>query len=68
MEKNIYSINELVKMGYPEQMLRRLLHSDDFSSIGFRLRPRPNSKAYIHKDRLDKYLEHRMDDFNAILD
>lgn len=64
--RGVYSLSELVEMGYPELMLRKLLHSDDFSRFGFRLTPAVNSKAFINKDKLDRYLEHQMDDRNGV--
>ena len=65
--KGIYTVTELVEIGYPKQMLRHLLHSEDFSTFGFRLTPAVNSKAYINREKLDRYLEHRMDDHNGII-
>ena len=56
-DKNVYSITELVRIGYPEELIRRLLKSEDFPEIGFRARGK-NSKAYFWKDKLDRHLSY----------
>ena len=66
--RGIYSLSELAEMGYPELMLRKLLHSDDFSRFGFRLTSARNSKVFFYKDRLDKYIERMTDRKKGILD
>ena len=58
MAKSVYSITELVQLGYPEELIRRLLKCEDFPEIGFRARGK-NSKAYFWKDRLDRYLSEK---------
>ena len=54
--RGVYSITQLLEIGYPEHLIRKLLRSEDFPSIGFRTGNSRNSKAYFHKDKLDRYL------------
>lgn len=58
MAKSVYSITELVQLGYPEELIRRLLKSEDFPEIGFRAKGK-NSKAYFWKDKLDAHLSYK---------
>ncbi len=67
LKKEVYSITELVDMGYPKKMLKKLLHSEDFSRFGFRTSPAKNSKAYINKEKLDRFLEHQMDEQQGVI-
>jgi hypothetical protein len=67
IEKQIFSLSQLVAMGYQKEMLQRLIHSEDFSRFGYRVSDKPNAKAYIHKDKLDRYLERMMDDQGCVL-
>lgn len=67
MKKEVYSITELVDMGYPRKMLKNLIHSDNFSSLGFRLASSRNSKTFFYKDKLDKFLEHQEDERQAMV-
>ena len=62
LKKEVYSITELVDMGYPKKMLKELIHSDHFSRIGFRLASSRNSKTFFYKEKLDKFLEHQEDE------
>ena len=67
LKKEVYSITELVDMGYPKKMLKELIHSDHFSSIGFRLAASRNSKTFFYKDKLDRFLEHQMDEQQGVI-
>ena len=67
MAKEVYSITQLVEKGYPEKMLKQLIHSREFSSIGFRLASSRNSKTYFFKDKLDKWIERQMDENGGVL-
>ena len=67
MKKEVYSITELVEMGYPKNMLKNLIHSDNFSSLGFRLAASRNSKTFFYKDKLDRFLEHQMDEQQGVI-
>ena len=62
LKKEVYSITELVDMGYPKKLLKELIHSDNFSSIGFRLASSRNSKTFFYKEKLDKFLAHQEDE------
>ena len=66
MKKEVYSIAELAEMGYPKKLLKELVHSDDFSRIGFRLAASRNSKTFFHKDKLDRFLEHQEDERQGV--
>lgn len=57
--KEVYSITELSELGYPFNLIKRLVKSEDFAEIGFRVSNKKNSKAYFFKDRLDRYLMER---------
>lgn len=67
MKKEVYSIAELVEMGYPKNMLKNLSHSDNFSSIGFRLASSRNSKTFFYKEKLDRFLERQMDEQEGVI-
>ena len=67
MNKNVFSISQLEEMGYPKKMLRKLIHSEEFSSIGYRLASSRNSKTFFYKDKLDRYLERQMDENGGVL-
>lgn len=67
MKKEVYSIAELVEMGYPKNMLKNLIHSDNFSSIGFRLASSRNSKTFFYKEKLDRFLERQMDEQEGVI-
>ena len=62
MKQEVFSITALEQMGYPKQLLRSLIHSEDFSSIGFRLASSRNSKTFFYKEKLDKFLAHQEDE------
>ena len=62
MRKEVYSITELADMGYPKKLLNGLIHSDNFSRIGFRLASSRNSKTFFYKEKLDKFLAHQEDE------
>ena len=62
LKKEVYSSTELVDMGYPKKLLTGLIHSDNFSRIGFRLASSRNSKTFFYKEKLDKFLEHQEDE------
>ena len=67
MKKEVYSIAELVEMGYPKNMLKNLIHSSNFSSIGFRLASSRNSKTFFYKEKLDRFLERQMDEQEGVI-
>lgn len=67
MNKNVFSISQLEEMGYPKKMLRKLIHSEEFSSIGYRLACSRNSKTFFYRDKLDKWIEQRMDERGGVL-
>jgi hypothetical protein len=67
IKKEIFSVNQLSKMGYPLRMLQTLVYSDDFSRFGFRTGTGRTSKYYIDRRKLDRYLEHQMDDHGGVL-
>lgn len=50
--KEVFSITELMEVGFPRRMLIRILNSEDFPEVGFR----EKRKAYFYKDKLEKYL------------
>lgn len=52
MSKEVYSIVELMEIGYPERLLRRILRSEDFAEVGFR----DKRKAFFYKHKLENYL------------
>jgi len=52
MSKEVFSITELMEVGFPRQMLIRILNSEDFPEVGFRNK----RKAFFYKDKLEKYL------------
>ena len=56
MSTEVCSITQLVGMGYPDRKLKKYLHHERFSEIGFRNTDAPNSKAYFYKDKLDKFM------------
>ncbi len=60
--KGIFSITDMVEFGYPEDMLRKLSHSEDFSRFGFRSSDKKNAKIYINKEKLERFLEMREDE------
>lgn len=57
--KEVYSITELSELGYPFNLIKKLVKSEDFSEIGFRVSNKKNSKAYFFKTKLDRYLMER---------
>jgi hypothetical protein len=67
MGQVVYSITQLEDMGYSKKMLRKLIHSEEFSSIGYRLACSRNSKTFFYKDKLDRYLERQMDENGGVL-
>ena len=66
LKKEVYSISELVDMGYPKKLLKQLIHTDEFSRIGFRLAESRNSKTFFYKEKLDRFLEHREDERQGV--
>ncbi len=53
MNKEVYSITELMEIGFPRRLLIEILNrEDDFPEVGFRNK----RKAYFYKDKLEKYL------------
>ena len=56
-QKGVYSIQELTEIGYPVNLIKQLMRSEDFPELGFRTGKSRNSKAYFHKDKLDSYLK-----------
>ena len=56
MSTEVYSIKQLVQMGYPERKLKNYMHHERFSEIGFRTSDALNSKVYFYKDKLNKFI------------
>ncbi len=56
-QKDVYSVVELTTIGYPVNLIKKLLRSEDFPEFGFRTGKSRNSKAYFHKEKLDRYLK-----------
>ena len=54
-EKEIYSIPDLVKIGYPEKVLREISRSENFADVGFK----SGKKSFFRKDLLNKELQRR---------
>lgn len=53
MNKEVYSITELMEIGFPRSLLLQILNRpEDFQEIGFRNK----RKAFFYKDKLEKYL------------
>lgn len=67
MKKILFSITELEGMGYSHKLLSKALHSQDFSTMGYRLACSRNSKTFFFKDKLDKWIEQRMDERGGVL-
>ena len=67
MKKILFSITELEEMGYQKKLLSKALHSQDFSTMGYRLACSRNSKTFFFKDKLDKWIEQRMDERGGVL-
>ena len=67
MEKVVFSKAELEGMGYTKVLLSKALHSQDFSTMGYRLACSRNSKTFFFKDKLDKWIEQRMDERGGVL-
>ena len=56
--REVYSIPELTKKGYPKALLEQLAHSEDFPAIGF-TSGKAKKRFYFFKDKLEAYLERR---------
>lgn len=54
-EKEVYSISELVEMGFPRQKLEKVAHSENFPDCGFK----SGRKAYFFLPDLKKELKRR---------
>lgn len=52
MNKEVYSITELMEIGFPRSLLIQILNTEDFAEIGFRNK----RKAFFYKEKLEKYL------------
>ena len=52
MTKEVYSITELMEIGFPRNLLIQILNTEDFAEIGFRNK----RKAYFYKKKLEQYL------------
>lgn len=53
MNKEVYSITELMEIGFPRSLLLQILNRpEDFPEIGFRNK----RKAFFYKDKLENYL------------
>lgn len=54
-QKEVYTITELMKMGFPERVIREVSRSENFYEIGFH----SGKTAYFFLDKLKKELERR---------
>lgn len=54
-EKEIYTIPDLVEMGYPEKLLREISKSEDFPDCGFK----SGVKSFFYLPELKKELKRR---------
>lgn len=53
MSKEVYSITELMEIGFPRSLLIQILNTEDvFPEVGFRNK----RKAFFYKEKLEKYL------------
>ena len=55
MQKEAFSIPELVEMGYPEKLLREIARSEDFPDCGFK----SGVKSFFYLPELKKELKRR---------
>ena len=54
-EKEVFTIPDLVEIGYPEKVLREIARSENFADVGFK----SGRKAFFRKDLLNKELQRR---------
>lgn len=53
MTKEVFSISELMEIGFPRSLLLQILNNEDaFPEVGFRNK----RKAFFYKEKLEKYL------------
>lgn len=52
MTKEVYSIAELMEVGFPRNLLIQILNTEDFAEVGFRNK----RKAYFYRNKLENYL------------
>ncbi len=59
MEKELYTISEMVQIGFSKKALVELAHCKQARRFSFRKNDKPNSPFLFNRKKLEEYLKER---------